>query len=646
MSTNGNGKSILPVWPVALVALAAFGLRTVTHGSVWMHLAAGRWISANGVPRVDPFSFTAEGERWVNISWLYDWLLFLLHKGGMPVVVLAHVAAAVGAFLLLGQVARRFSGPLATALALLLAGWLMAPAFRVSPEVFSLLFPAILIAVLSRGTPGWLAMLPLVAAQVLWTNMSMTFVVGPLIGGAFAIGEAYRRRTDEDSDEEDGLPRYLVATGLLAAACFVSPYLLRAPLHAVRQLFGTAAIFSLDRISPFAFLVHHPLPGQLNALALAIGAGGLLTYRKRLPMGLTLVAVLGAIFSLSGRHPTVFPRTHLLFPVLAFPFLSLSLSAIGEALTARGPFSKPQAAALLSKAGELLCLLLALFTVGMLATNHYYRLSGQAASMGLRADRQMVPAEAAALLEREDFPQPLLHFHQDAGYLAWRVPGLQLFVDTRPGVQPKALHQSLYRIMGGDPSAWNALLEEWQPASILLNATAPESGPLAGFLAASEDWEPVYMDGTSIVFLRPDAASAIDADQQRSASLQTLEARRQKLRRQLRNPMRAPFSGAILGASHYFYNVGRLPQAEASAELVTQMLPCLREGWTMLGSCRLQSGDIIGAVEALQKAVRNEERSPRAWRLLSAALELKGDSDAAQEAAARAEVIAGRISRP
>lgn len=645
MNDEAKRKAALPVWWVGLFALAAFGLRTVTHGSVWMHLAAGRWISEHGVPRNDPFSFTAEGERWVNLSWLYDRLLFSLHNIGMPLIVLAHVAAVVVAFLLLGRVARRYAGPVSMSLAVLLAGWLMAPEFRVSPEVFSLVFPAILIAVLSRGAPGWLAMPILAATQILWTNFSMTFLVGPMIGGAFAVAEFYRRRTDEDSDEVDGLPRYLVATALLIVACFVSPYGPRAPLHAASHLFGASAIFSLEQTSPFAFLVHHPLPGQLNALALAIGAGGLLTYRKRLPMGLTLVAVLGAVFSLSGRHPNLFPRTHLLFPMLAFPFLALSLSAIGEALTARGPLSKPGAAALLGRVGETICLLIALFTVGALATNHYYRFSGQAASMGARADTQMVPAAAVELLGREDFPQPLLHLHQDAGFLAWQAPHLKLFVDTRPGVQPRELHKALLRAIGGDTSAWNALLDEWRPASILLNATAPESGPLAGFLAASEDWEPVYMDGTSVVFLRPDAAAGMNADQLRVQSLQTLEARRQKLRQQLRNPLRAPFSGAMLGASHYFYHVGRLPQAEAAAELVTQMLPCLREGWAMLGSCRLQAGDAVGAVEALQVAVRNEERNPRTWQLLSVALEQQGDPAAAQEAADRASAITGKTRR-
>lgn len=625
------------LWPCALVAVAAIGVRTVAHGSIWMHLAAGRWISEHGIPRTDPFSFTRAGAPWVDLAWLYDALVFHVHKGGMPLLILVHVAAMVAAFGLLGWVARRYAGPAAISLTALLCGWIMAPEFRASPELLSLLLPALLVATLSRGAPGVPGLVGLCAVQALWANLSPTFLVGPLLGAAFAAGEAFRRRSDDDEEHEGGLRGYLAATTVLLAASMATPYGPAALLHAGRALFGGDAVYSLERVSPFAHLMNHALPGRLNALALAIGAGGLLTYRKNLPMGLTLAAVLGAVFSLSARNPVLFPRTHLLFPVLAFPFLALSLTSIGEALKAR--LAPSGEAPLLRKAAALAVVLGTFATLWAIVSNQYYRAAGSASSFGLGVEEQMFPAGAASALDRDDLPAPLAHLPHDAGYLAWRHPTLKLCLDHRPGVYSKSLHQEILRALSGQPQAWSEFEEQVRPQTVLLNLTAPESSLLAQRLQASGAWTPLYVDGTSALLIRKEHEASLPAEDMRREGLATLEARRQALRAALRNPVRLPFSGSVLGAAYYFSMVGRLPQTEAASELVTCMLPCMRSAWSMLGSCRLQSGNIEAAVAALQKAVRGEDRDARPWLLLSEALKNNGDTAGSEQAIEKARSI-------
>jgi len=56
-------------------------------------LAAGRWIAGHGtVPATDTLSHTVRGHRWIDLEWLYEVVIDLLHSMGGP--VLLSVAAA------------------------------------------------------------------------------------------------------------------------------------------------------------------------------------------------------------------------------------------------------------------------------------------------------------------------------------------------------------------------------------------------------------------------------------------------------------------------------------------------------------------------------------------------------------------------
>ena len=56
---------------LALAALAgAFSLQRIRSFDYWWHLASGAFIVRTGaVPRTDPFSYTAAGDRWVDVQW-------------------------------------------------------------------------------------------------------------------------------------------------------------------------------------------------------------------------------------------------------------------------------------------------------------------------------------------------------------------------------------------------------------------------------------------------------------------------------------------------------------------------------------------------------------------------------------------------
>ena len=60
------------VWGLSL------GLQPLGDNSFLTHLATGRLIVEDGIPRTDPYSWTAPGTEWVVQSWLASWIYGLV----------------------------------------------------------------------------------------------------------------------------------------------------------------------------------------------------------------------------------------------------------------------------------------------------------------------------------------------------------------------------------------------------------------------------------------------------------------------------------------------------------------------------------------------------------------------------------------
>ena len=58
-------------WVFAVGGLAV-GIRPLHDNSFMWHLRTGRFILDHGIPRQDPYSYTAAGTKWVAQSWLAE----------------------------------------------------------------------------------------------------------------------------------------------------------------------------------------------------------------------------------------------------------------------------------------------------------------------------------------------------------------------------------------------------------------------------------------------------------------------------------------------------------------------------------------------------------------------------------------------
>jgi hypothetical protein len=220
---------------LAAVVATAFllGCYKLTDTDIWWHLRAGEWILANHrVPHLDPFTFGSADRVWIDLHWLFEAISAVAFRlAGIPGVML--LGAATTACSILVCVWRyRGLAPVAAAcwiVPLILLGYRLHP----RPELFSLVFVAVFLAVLelAERRPALVWVLP--AAEVLWVNTHAFFVVGPVLYGMFLMGQIAKRRF-ASKHEQPPLPtvhrHHWAAFAALLAACLLNPYGLRGAL--------------------------------------------------------------------------------------------------------------------------------------------------------------------------------------------------------------------------------------------------------------------------------------------------------------------------------------------------------------------------------------------------------------------------------
>jgi hypothetical protein len=210
------------------------GFAKISDNSFFCHLGTGRWILDHGIPRADPFSFTAAGTPWVAESWLADLIYGVLDRSFGPAGVLTLNAAAAAAIAALWyRLALRINRDRIRAFAITMVS-LVASFTMWSPRPLLLGILAFLIIVWIVEAPdSFVGQRPLISIPLLiwaWSNLHGTFVLGFVYLGLNCLGSEFDATTSSPRRE-----RQLISASAIAFAfCFVNPYggrLLIAPQH-------------------------------------------------------------------------------------------------------------------------------------------------------------------------------------------------------------------------------------------------------------------------------------------------------------------------------------------------------------------------------------------------------------------------------
>lgn len=182
---------ILAAWAALTYGSDAPTLQSADTG--W-HLAAGRWIRANGeIPTSDPWSWTAGDQAWVNLSWAWDVgasaVVDSLGFGALAGLMVLGFAAIPALWVV--HLSKRKVGLFALIIAGLLIGFGQYERAVVRPHLVSdllfMLFYLVLFRDRERGGNGLFA-LPLLMAA--WANIHGGFALGFGLIGAYGLEAA------------------------------------------------------------------------------------------------------------------------------------------------------------------------------------------------------------------------------------------------------------------------------------------------------------------------------------------------------------------------------------------------------------------------------------------------------------------------
>ena len=460
----------------------SFGYAAVAAGDLWWHVATGRlMLDQRAIPLVDHFSYSREGQPWLQHEWLSDLIFAVWDRAfGLQALVYWKWTVIVAAFVLLLAVLRRTTRePAAAYLGTLAAAAVSANFLDIRPHLYSLVgFTLLLLLTYDRKRlPIGLPLLFLV-----WVNLHGGFFFG-LMALSVILSERYFR-----AERVERRRSLLVGAGCVLAA-LVNPNGIGSFAYPIRYAF--------DSTSPFREVIAEWKPPFVP--------GGIQSPLYPWAIGLFAAAVVFTFASRAYRHERGVPVAGL---ALGFLTLAMSLTsrrfiplfALAQCLVvvpALGHLLVPlvRRAPNLAQACGALVLGLVLLLQHPLSTAAFEELTAEA----------QFPRKACDYADESEISGPVFAYYNWGGYLHLRTAGrLKVYIDGRADTVYDDETFERYRLVAAMKPGWLEIIES-SGARYILWPTA-QVKPMLDPLKASGRWQIRYNDDVAVLFERYDPA--------------------------------------------------------------------------------------------------------------------------------------------
>ncbi|MEA2900893.1 MAG: hypothetical protein QOH36_780 [Actinomycetota bacterium] len=442
------------------------GVRAISDNSMFTHIRTGMdMVAGLGIPRADPYTYTAPGHEWVVQSWLPEWTYGWAQRlGGFRLVVLEQaLLIALLAWLVVRLV--RAGSPLRTAFGGIIVVGMGSPFWTPRPLLFGAICMVLTITIVESRRSQWL----LIPVVWLWVSSHGSFPLGLVWLGARAVGEAF----DWRAYPRDAM-RYVggFAVGLvvavvnpLGAKLLFFPFTLGDKREAFERIIEWMSPNFQRQPSRFALiflvlalllLIRARLSWRDVVPVVAFVAAGLLAMRNLPITAIVLAPVLGRVLKRPDSLPALPPpnasrqRINRVFAmVIAAAFVIFGLS-----VKTNDPF-----------------------------------------------DAVGYPIKATDFLEEQGLlAAPHRIVHQDFVGNYWELRygrKIKVFIDDRYDMFPADVPRDYRRLLGGNPQ-WQAILQTRNVDVVLWDKDLP----LTSLLKASGQWLEIYSEGDWVVLRR------------------------------------------------------------------------------------------------------------------------------------------------
>ncbi len=481
-----------------LVFALVLGAYKVSSLDFPWHLKAGEWIMAHHtVPRTDFFSFSREGQEWIDAQWFFQVICYgwyrLLGESGPTwfTMFLSGALLLILSFAFPGRLPLGLRGLCGLLFLLGLNSRLIC-----RPELLSGLYMAIMFASLERARQGrsaYLVLLPLI--QALWVNSEGIWPIGLGIIGAYAADLALKSRRDPGFSWQKPLPAaWAAAVGAAMLACFFQPYGLKGLLFPFTLLREVTLPASLHKqlVAEFQPLIYPGWEARslfppliLIGLALAVTVA---TGRKMRPF-LFLLGIFFAFLAFRAKRN---------LGVGSVVFMQMLMVHL-EILSRRQPQFFSSA---VRRWGSLLTLISSLVLAMLSAGQSLRAWDGSGRQPGFGFNHQTYPVKASAFLKSIGYQGNILNTEDLGGYLIWTGwPEWKVFADTRLELGGEATLLSNLQVFLDDTTFAN-LAHRYQVEAVVVRHWDRYIRLFTLRLSKDPDWALVYLDRGIAVFLR------------------------------------------------------------------------------------------------------------------------------------------------
>ena len=480
---------------VFMAVIFAGSARPILDPDFWWHLRTGQYlIQTRHIPYTDIFSSTRFGSEWVTHEWLSEVFMYSLYRalglGGLIAVFSLIITAAC--WITYKRIEERAGHPYVSGFILILGGLATAPTWGVRPQMFTFLFASIFIATLiayvreAKHRGLWY----LVPLMILWVNLHAGFALGLVLIFLTAVGLVLEEFFSGSWSYASAWQRVrpLCLTGAACAvAVLCNPNGPRMFVYPLETLRSQAMMKYIDEwLSPnFHKVMFFPL-----GLFLLLLIGSLALSKKRVRITELLLMLVTAWASLRSARNVPF------FILIAMPVVAEHAWAVLKSRPRMKWLTAPEKIETGVNARRKMVLnFLVLVMMPVLFASVRVR---QSVTEQPNEDAKLLPVAAAEFIRTQKPPQPIFNEYHWGGYLIWKLyPDYRIIIDGRADVYGDPFFDEFMSTRGGEPN-WRTSLDKY---GVRTTVVMPDA-PLASLLREDKNWDNVFEDKHSVVFVR------------------------------------------------------------------------------------------------------------------------------------------------
>ncbi|MFA5261513.1 MAG: tetratricopeptide repeat protein [Candidatus Omnitrophota bacterium] len=484
---------------------------------LWLHLGMGRHLLENGfrVPASDILSCTFAGAPWVNHEWLFQVIVYSIFSrwgvDGLITMQVIIVTLTMTILLLMGYSKKRQLGSI---FMLLLVSLVYENRFTIRPDLYSLLFFAFYIFILSFFIDKKWSLYVLFIAQVLWTNLHGFFFFGPLFVFIGLISEWMKRhlplpyewnKTGRLTDDEYSRMAWILGTVVLA--CLLNPLTFEGawyPIGVFFKISGEHRVF-FDKIIELqkpieAESLFSPAVYPYYKLLLLLSFVSLFFNRFRLDIASLIFWLIFLFFSLAAVRNLIFFAFAAYIVFMSNAHMLTMRDIVPIRITDKKFFY------LTSMLVKIFLIVWVMQYWSDISKNGYfdfdkYERKSEFGGISLRS----YPIKAVDFLVENKVKGNFFNDFNAGAYMVGRCfPDIKVFIDGRTEVYGPEFFNYYVQLWEKDnPEIFAQALGKFNITGAILNSVQQPIPPrIINYLENSEEWIPVYFDYDGVIYLK------------------------------------------------------------------------------------------------------------------------------------------------